>query len=192
MTKSNCLNIIYLFSFSSSNQEEEEKNVWGEFVDFSCIYVGIIHIATSHICKRLWLFNLWMCCVVFSLTWRLCDGECSKSWKLIIFRFTHFFSFIHLARLCIVYYFCRFSPCPSRKKSLRDLARVYRERCQLRIYFGKKLRKKILRRTRWVDETITEKETILKITLTVNILVFFLCVDWRIKQKSMNNRTTTE
>lgn len=42
--------------------------------------------------------------------------------KLIIFRFTHFFSFIHLARLCIVYYFCRFSVVQG--KSLRDLARA--------------------------------------------------------------------
>lgn len=41
-----------------------------------------------------------------------------KSWKLITFRFTHFFSFIHLARLCIVYYFCRFSVVQG--KSLRE------------------------------------------------------------------------
>lgn len=61
-----------------------------------------------------------------SLLAQLFDGgehrACWRSLKLIIFRLTHFFSFIHLARLCIVYYFCRFSVVQG--KSLRDLARA--------------------------------------------------------------------
>lgn len=39
-----------------------------------------------------------------------------RSLKLIIFRFTHCFSFIHLARLCIVYYLS-FLGCPRKKPS---------------------------------------------------------------------------
>lgn len=110
------------FLFSLSNQQTEEK-FEGEivFVDFSQPFecaVGTVYTIQQQkyvIIHTLHVFSFPRCedCVMESAR---------RSFKLIIFRFTHFFSFIHLARLCIVYYFCRFSVVQG--KSLRDLARA--------------------------------------------------------------------
>lgn len=109
----------------SSNQKEEEKYMRG-----ICRLFGIGQRRLQNRIKTLLVLRCFP---------QHEDGERPTSLKLIIFRSRHFFSFIHLARLCIVYYFCRFSLVQVGKKPSRSRARLKKKKLPIRNLFWQKI-----------------------------------------------------